>query len=83
MPLSRCDVTLSLRLPAESLRAAHSGPLPFQRDGCLFLHKDALYQAGSTPLVLVWKDAICRHACLPTCGPQGICIRMPGFMLHS
>ena len=29
---------------AEALQGAHSAQLPFQRDGLLFLHKDALYQ---------------------------------------
>ena len=34
--------------------AAHA-----QRDGLLFAHREALYEPGSSPLLLSWSDAIC------------------------
>ncbi len=48
---------------AEGLVAAHSGAVPFVRDGLLLLHKEGIYAAGATsPLALLWKDAgCCRH----------------------
>ena len=37
-------------------------PVPFQRDGLLFLAKDGAYELGVTPLAALWKDARCsRH----------------------
>ena len=43
--------------------AAHSGAVPFVRDGLLLLHREGTYAAGATsPLALLWKDAgCCRH----------------------
>jgi hypothetical protein len=44
-----------------NLRYAYDGPAPFgaPRDGLLFLHRDALYEAGPSPLLLAWADATC------------------------
>lgn len=36
------------------------------RDGCYFLHKQGLYETGTTPLALVWKDAHCSRYILDT-----------------
>eukprot|EP00887_Chlorella_sp_A99_P000428 scaffold17.g428.t1 len=53
------------------LRAAHSSPVPFTQasgqggggvpDGIYFLHREAHYTPGQTPLALVWKDAACSR----------------------
>ena len=51
---------------ADSLAAAHSGPVPFVRDGCYFLHKHSLYVPEATPLALLWKDAACSPYALDT-----------------
>lgn len=45
------------RCTPEGLTAAHSGPVPFTRDGLWLLHREAHYAAGPTPLALLWKDA--------------------------
>mmetsp|Transcript_11597 Transcript_11597/g.18215 ORF Transcript_11597/g.18215 Transcript_11597/m.18215 type:complete len:223 (-) Transcript_11597:81-749(-) len=34
-------------------------PVPFTRDGLLFLHRESHYEAALTPLMLVWKDQNC------------------------
>jgi snurportin-1 len=39
------------------LHAAHADPLPFVRDGLYFIHREACYAPGPTPLALLWKDA--------------------------
>jgi snurportin-1 len=46
---------------ADSLRAAYASPPPFgaPRDGLLFMHRDALYEVGPSPLLLAWSDASC------------------------
>ncbi|KAJ4461524.1 putative plant/F13M23-20 protein [Paratrimastix pyriformis] len=33
--------------------------LPYAQDGVLFYHREAHYELGTTPLVLVWRDACC------------------------
>ncbi|KAL4439876.1 hypothetical protein ABPG75_002877 [Micractinium tetrahymenae] len=45
------------RCTPEGLATAHSGPVSFQRDGLLLLHKEGQYLSGQTPLALLWKDA--------------------------
>ena len=36
--------------------------MPFQRDGCYFMHKEGSYDTeGLTPLALLWKDPDCSH----------------------
>jgi snurportin-1 len=48
---------------ARGIRNAYDGvPVPFQRDGLLFLAKDGAYELGVTPLAALWKDKRCsRH----------------------
>ena len=54
-------------LVAGGLEAAHSGHMPFQRDGCYFLHKHSNYDTdGLTPLALLWKDASCSRYFIDT-----------------
>ena len=45
----------------EALLHAYSGPPPFAsaRDGLSLLHREALYEAGPSPLLLSWSDASC------------------------
>lgn len=45
----------------EGLQRAYAGPPPFEaaRDGLLLLHREALYEAGASPLLLTWADATC------------------------
>ena len=53
--------------PADGLKAAHSEAMPFQRDGCYFLHKEGNYDTeGLTPLALVWKDPACSQYFIDT-----------------
>ena len=36
--------------------------MPFQKDGCLFCHKECRYDPdGPTPLALLWKDPRCSR----------------------
>lgn len=44
---------------AAAYRGAPEAPLPFTRDGLLFLTREAHYEPGHTPLALAWKDAAC------------------------
>lgn len=32
--------------------------MPFRRDGLLLLHKEGHYDLGTSPLALLWKDAL-------------------------
>ena len=41
----------------EGLLSAYSAQVPFEKDGLYFLHKNACYFGGQTPLALLWKDA--------------------------
>ena len=43
---------------AEQLHSAYGGERPFgaERDGLLFWHREGLYEAGSSPLLLAWSD---------------------------
>ena len=51
----------------EAIRGAHSGAgLDAQVDGLLFLHREAHYVPGSTPLALLWKDAACSRYFIDT-----------------
>ena len=43
----------------EHLERAYALPAPPERDGLLFLHKEALYEPGASPLFLSWSDASC------------------------
>lgn len=38
------------------VQAAYEGPVPFLRDGLLFLNKPGYYEQGLSPLLLAWKD---------------------------
>ena len=48
-----------LSCTADSLRAAHTLPVGYEKDGILFYHREGLYEAGRSPLVLLWGDASC------------------------
>ena len=48
------------------LRAAHSTPVAFTRDGVYLLHRQAHYTPGQTPLALTWKDAACSRYLVDT-----------------
>lgn len=41
----------------EGLLSAYSAQVQFEKDGLYFLHKNACYHGGQTPLALIWKDA--------------------------
>ena len=43
-------------MAAGGLQAAYAGPVPFRRDGLLFLHREGHYDLGTSPLALLWKD---------------------------
>ena len=40
------------------VRAAYAEDIGVERDGLLFYHKEAAYDVGVTPLVLLWRDAV-------------------------
>jgi len=45
-----------------ALHAAYTGEgLAYARDGLLFYHREGAYEAGATPLVLLWSDARCSE----------------------
>ena len=44
---------------AAALGHAYAAPLPYARDGLLFVHREGLYEAGPSPLTLAWSDARC------------------------
>ncbi|KAL3143993.1 hypothetical protein ABBQ32_003801 [Trebouxia sp. C0010 RCD-2024] len=48
------------------LQHAYSSPVPFQRDGLYFLHKEGHYSLDSTPLAVLWKDEACSQYCIDT-----------------
>ncbi|KAL6890581.1 hypothetical protein ACP4OV_008836 [Aristida adscensionis] len=50
----------------EGLQVAYSGSTPYVKDGLLFYNKHAHYQAGITPLTLVWKDEACSQYVIDT-----------------
>ncbi|KAJ3683284.1 hypothetical protein LUZ60_013511 [Juncus effusus] len=58
VPIYECNLT--------GLQTAYSGPAPYVKDGLLFSNKHAHYQAGNTPLALVWKDNMCSQYLLDT-----------------
>ena len=45
-PTQRCD--------AAGLNAAYQTPMPFIRDGLLFVAKDGNYELGVSPLAMLW-----------------------------
>ncbi|RAL53467.1 unnamed protein product [Cuscuta campestris] len=50
----------------EGLHSAYTGPVPYAKDGLLFINKQAHYQTGNTPLALVWKDEKCSQYVIDT-----------------
>ncbi|RDX87701.1 Snurportin-1, partial [Mucuna pruriens] len=58
VPVYGCD--------SNGLCAAYSAPVPYVKDGLLFYNKHAHYQAGITPLALVWKDENCSQYVIDT-----------------
>ena len=68
---SLCAETLSLPIvtmlcDAEGLHHAYSSPVPFQRDGLYFLHKEGHYSLDTTPLAVLWKDEACSPYIIDT-----------------
>ncbi|KAJ6374499.1 hypothetical protein OIU78_030081 [Salix suchowensis] len=58
VPVYNCD--------QNGLFSAYSGAVPYVKDGLLFYNKHAHYQAGNTPLALVWKDQNCSQYVIDT-----------------
>ncbi|KAK7302238.1 hypothetical protein RJT34_13123 [Clitoria ternatea] len=58
VPVYGCD--------QNGLHAAYTAPVPYVKDGLLFYNKHAHYQAGITPLALVWKDENCSQYVMDT-----------------
>ncbi|CAH9117022.1 unnamed protein product [Cuscuta europaea] len=50
----------------EGLHSAYTGPVPYVKDGLVFINKQAHYQTGNTPLALVWKDKNCSQYVIDT-----------------
>lgn len=57
------------------LQNAYTGGVTFVKDGLLFYNRHANYQAGNTPLALVWKDEFCSKYVLDTDGEGQIPIQ--------
>ncbi|GAB2269694.1 hypothetical protein Dimus_004616 [Dionaea muscipula] len=60
VPVYNCD--------QNGLLVACGGEVPYVKDGLLFYNKHAHYQAGNTPLALVWKDENCSQYVIDTDG---------------
>ncbi|XP_051149597.1 uncharacterized protein LOC127264189 [Andrographis paniculata] len=60
VPIYNCD--------QEGLKTAYSESSSYVKDGLMFYNMHAHYQAGNTPLVLVWKDELCSQYVLDTDG---------------
>ncbi|XP_074317195.1 uncharacterized protein LOC141653358 [Silene latifolia] len=58
VPVYNCDQA--------GLLSAYTGQVSYVKDGLLFYNKHALYQAGNTPLTLVWKDEKCSQYVIDT-----------------
>ncbi|CAO2826983.1 unnamed protein product [Amaranthus hypochondriacus] len=58
VPVYNCD--------QNGLLSAYTGQVPYVKDGLLFYNKHAQYQAGNTPLTLVWKDENCSQYVIDT-----------------
>lgn len=58
VPIFNCDQS--------GLQMAYTGVVPYIKDGLLFYNKHAHYQAGNTPLTLVWKDENCSQYVIDT-----------------
>ncbi|XP_052187804.1 uncharacterized protein LOC127798338 isoform X2 [Diospyros lotus] len=58
VPVYNCDQA--------GLHTAYMGVVPYIKDGLLFYNKHAHYQAGNTPLALVWKDEKCSQYVIDT-----------------
>ncbi|KAL2634022.1 hypothetical protein R1flu_005501 [Riccia fluitans] len=65
LPVYECDLG--------GLQAAYSAPVPYTRDGVLFVNRHAHYVLGSTPLSLVWKDAACSPYPVDTDSKGNVC----------
>jgi snurportin-1 len=52
-----------LECTPSNLQSVYGGPTPHAApsDGLLFLHRDALYEPGPSPLLLAWADATCSE----------------------
>lgn len=71
-----------LCVTVEGLQAAHSGHMPFRRDGCYFLHKEGNYDTdGLTPLALLWKDQSCSQYFIDT-DANGVVPRYQNIILR-
>ncbi|KAJ8436864.1 hypothetical protein Cgig2_026188 [Carnegiea gigantea] len=58
VPVYNCD--------QNGLLSAYTVQVPYVKDGLLFYNKHAHYQAGNTPLTLVWKDDKCSQYVIDT-----------------
>ncbi|GAB2221355.1 hypothetical protein Droror1_Dr00012530 [Drosera rotundifolia] len=58
VPVYNCD--------RNGLLSAYAGAVPYIKDGLLFYNKHAHYEAGNTPLTLVWKDEKCSQYVIDT-----------------
>uniref|UniRef100_A0A1D1ZPW4 Snurportin-1 n=1 Tax=Auxenochlorella protothecoides TaxID=3075 RepID=A0A1D1ZPW4_AUXPR len=55
-----------LAADAAGLAAAYGGAAPYARDGLAFLHREAHYTPGQSPLSLLWKDQACSKYVIDT-----------------
>jgi snurportin-1 len=58
VPIFNCDL--------QGLQTAYSGAVSYVKDGLMFCNKHAHYEAGNTPLALVWKDETCSQYVIDT-----------------
>lgn len=55
----------------DGLQSTYSNTYPFKKDGLYFIHREAHYWPGQTPLALLWKDATTSRYFLDT-DKQGV-----------
>lgn len=65
---TRFDLVTHKPCTIQGLKEAVNGSINYQQDGIIVAHKDGLYVPGSTPLMMLWKDASCSRFFLETDG---------------
>lgn len=61
-----CAVPFYPATPEGIRHAYKDASLLYQRDGLAFVHRDAHYVPGPSPLALLWKDALCSRYFIDT-----------------
>lgn len=65
---TRFDLVTHKPCTIQGLKEAIRGSVNYQQDGIIVAHKNGMYVPGSTPLMMLWKDASCSRFFLETDG---------------